>query len=198
LWRIDGSSLYAGENRMRTLFVIGGARSGKSRYAQSRIEAIPGGLAFIATAEPGDAEMAHRIARHRADRGPRWASYDALLDLPEVILRAQASADAILVDCLTLWLSNLILAERDMNAAMSELEEALQQCCLPLALVANEVGMGIVPMNELARSFRDEAGWLNQRVAAIAAEVVMVTAGLPLFLKRAEEQQTSRMAEGHR
>ena len=172
---------------MNTLFVIGGARSGKSRYAQNRLEALPGRLAFIATAEPRDAEMAERIARHRADRGPRWTAHDAPLDLPEAICRVQESADAILVDCLTLWLSNLMLAGRDLDAATSALSEAIQQCRRPLALVANEVGLGIVPMNELARRFRDQAGWLNQRVAEVAQEVTLVTAGLPLILKKDDE-----------
>lgn len=169
---------------MTTLFVIGGARSGKSRYAQTRIEALPGSLAFIATAEPGDAEMAERIARHRADRGPRWTAYEAPLDLPEAIARAQKSADAVLVDCLTLWLSNLMLHEADVEVATTALCDAIQQCRVPLALVANEVGMGIVPMNALARRYRDQAGWLSQRVAEVADEVVLVTAGLPLTLKR--------------
>lgn len=169
---------------MTSLFVIGGARSGKSRYAQARIEALPGALAFIATAEPGDAEMAERITRHQADRGPRWTAFDAPLDLPQAIHRAQGSAGAILVDCLTLWLSNLMLRELDVEQATSALCSAVQQCRVPIALVANEVGMGIVPMNELARRYRDQAGWLSQRIAEVAGEVVLVTAGLPLTLKR--------------
>jgi adenosylcobinamide kinase/adenosylcobinamide-phosphate guanylyltransferase len=172
---------------VNTLFVIGGARSGKSRYAQNRLEALPGRLAFIATAEPRDAEMAERIARHRADRGPRWTAYDVPLDLPKAICRVEESADAVLVDCLTLWLSNLMLAGRDLDAATSALSEAIQQCRRPLALVANEVGLGIVPMNELARRFRDQAGWLNQRVAEVAQEVTLITAGLPLILKKDDE-----------
>lgn len=168
---------------MTSLFVIGGARSGKSRYAQSRIEALPGSLAFIATAEPGDAEMAERIARHRVDRGPRWNAYDAPLELPNAIADVQTSADAILVDCLTLWLSNLMLRGGDVEQATSALCDAVRQCRVPIALVANEVGMGIVPMNDLARRYRDQAGWLSQRVAQVADEVVLITAGLPLVLK---------------
>lgn len=168
---------------MKTLFVIGGARSGKSRYAQARVEAMAGRLAFVATAEPGDAEMVDRIARHRADRGPRWTAYEAPIDLPETICRAQDEADAILVDCLTLWLSNLMHLGRDVDAATVALEEAVSHCRVPLVLVANEVGMGIVPMNELARCFRDDAGRLNQRMAEVASEAVLVTAGLPLKLK---------------
>jgi adenosylcobinamide kinase/adenosylcobinamide-phosphate guanylyltransferase len=165
------------------LFVIGGARSGKSRHAQARIEALPGRLAFIATAQAFDTEMADRIARHRADRGARWETWEAPVDLPEAIGEAARSADAVLVDCLTLWLSNLVLAELDTAAMTERLELAIQACPVPLALVANEVGLGIVPENALARQFRDEAGRLNQRIAAIANEVVFVAAGLPLPLK---------------
>ncbi len=168
---------------MNMLFVIGGARSGKSRYAQSRLEALPGRLAFVATAEARDAEMARRIARHRADRGSRWTSYEAPLDVPLALREAQNNADAILVDCLTLWLSNLVLAERETESAAAELERAVLECRVPVVLVANEVGFGIVPANALARRFRDHAGWLNQRVAAMAKEVVLVAAGLPLKLK---------------
>lgn len=168
---------------MTSLFVIGGTRSGKSRYAQSRMEALPGVLTFIATAQALDEEMTDRIARHRADRGPRWQSLEAPLDLAQAIEQAQHSTDAILVDCLTLWLSNLMHAERDLAAATQSLTEAVQSCPIPIALVANEVGMGIVPENALARRFRDEAGRLNQRIAATAQEVVLVAAGLPLWLK---------------
>ena len=142
---------------MKSLFVIGGARSGKSRYAQHRVEALPGRLAFIATAEPRDAEMAARIARHQAERAARWTAYEAPVNLPETIGRVQACADAILVDCLTLWLSNLMFGERNIDAATSALLDALRDCRLPTALVANEVGLGVVPTNALARRFRDEA-----------------------------------------
>jgi len=168
---------------MTTLFVLGGARSGKSRYAQGRVEALPGKLAFIATAEAADAEMAERIARHRADRGPRWMAQEAPLDLADAIERVQQEADAILVDCLTLWLSNLMHFEHDIDIAVTRLETALRDCRVPVTLVANEVGQGIVPMNALARRFRDHAGWLNQRMAATCEHVVLVTAGLPLALK---------------
>lgn len=168
---------------MTSLFVIGGARSGKSHHAQTRIEALSGRLAFIATAEPRDAEMADRIARHQAERGARWTACEAPFDLAGAIRAAQDHADAILADCLTLWLSNLLLAEHDVAAATAALEQAVRDCPVPIALVANEVGLGIVPTNALARRFRDEAGRLNQRVAAFADEVVLVTAGLPLTLK---------------
>ncbi|VWX54260.1 bifunctional adenosylcobinamide kinase/adenosylcobinamide-phosphate guanylyltransferase [Novosphingobium sp. 9U] len=168
---------------MRTLFVVGGARSGKSRYAQQRVEAQPGRLAFIATAEAHDAEMTDRIARHRADRGSRWSTYEAPLELSDALDRASREADAILIDCMTLWLSNLMLAERDVAASTEGFVTAMDRCLVPLAIVSNEVGGGIVPMNELARRYRDEAGWLNQRLAAAAHEAVLVAAGLPLTLK---------------
>jgi len=168
---------------MTSLFVIGGARSGKSRLAQARVEELPGTLAFIATAEPHDAEMAERVAQHRADRGPRWIAYEAPLDLGFAISRAQEEADAILVDCVTLWLSNLMHAGRDIEAAVSALEPIVQRSHVPIALVSNEVGGGIVPANALARRFRDHAGRINQRLAAASDEVVMVAAGLPLRLK---------------
>lgn len=168
---------------MSALLILGGARSGKSRYGQARIEAIPGALAYIATAQAFDEEMAERIAHHRADRGPRWRTIEAPMDLPGAIGAAQQGADAILVDCLTLWVSNLMLAERDCDAAGEALCAALAACPVPVALIANEVGLGIVPDNALARRFRDAAGWLHQRIAQVADEVVFVAAGLPLSLK---------------
>jgi adenosylcobinamide kinase/adenosylcobinamide-phosphate guanylyltransferase len=165
------------------LLILGGARSGKSRFGQSRIEAFAGQLYYIATAQAFDAEMAERIALHRADRGPRWNTVEAPLDLPAAIMAHGAQADAILVDCLTLWLSNLMLAEKDVAQASAQLVQAVLACPVPLALVANEVGLGIVPDNALARRFRDEAGRLNQSIAQIAGEVAFLAAGLPLMLK---------------
>lgn len=166
-----------------SLLVLGGARSGKSRYAESRCTAVPGALAYIATAQAFDSEMQDRIALHRARREDRWTTWEAPFDLPEAIQKAAQDADAILVDCLTLWLSNLILAGADITGAAATLADAVAQCPVPIALVANEVGLGIVPDNALARRFRDEAGWLNQKMAALCGEVVLVTAGLPLTLK---------------
>lgn len=168
---------------MTTLLVMGGARSGKSRYAQDWIEAHAGRLAFIATAQRSDGEMDDRITRHQADRGPRWNTHEAPLDLPAAIEGMQDQSDAILVDCLTLWLSNLMLADRDIALETLSLEAAITACGVPLALVTNEVGQGIVPMNALARRFRDEAGRLNQRIATTCRNVVLITAGLPLALK---------------
>lgn len=169
---------------MKRLLVLGGARSGKSRYAQQRAEAHDGSLAFIATAQAFDDEMAQRIARHRDDRGVRWQTIEAPLDLPDAILRSSASADVIVVDCLTLWLSNVLLAGNSVPDAFYHLAAAVSNCERPLALVANEVGLGIVPGNALARRFRDDAGRLNQMLAAEVDEVVFVAAGLPLTLKQ--------------
>lgn len=166
---------------MKSLLVLGGARSGKSRHAQQRIEQVPGPLAYIATAQALDSEMDERIAHHRADRGPRWQTIEAPITLPEAIALAARQAEAILVDCLTLWLSNLLIADRPIP--VDELCDAIIGSRVPIALVANEVGYGIVPENALARRFRDEAGRLNQSIAAAVDEVVLVAAGLPLTLK---------------
>ena len=168
---------------MNTLFVLGGARSGKSRYAQARAEALDGELLFVATAQALDAEMAERIARHRADRGPRWVTVEASLDLAAT-LRAESREDRVLlIDCLTLWTSNLLLAEHDISMATDDLIAAVAVAAGPLILVANEVGLGIVPDNALARRFRDEAGRVNQRLATAVDGVMFIAAGLPLKLK---------------
>lgn len=168
---------------MTGLLVLGGARSGKSRYAQQRVEAIEGRLAYIATAQALDAEMDERIARHQQDRGERWQTIEAPLELGEAIGHADLSHDAIMVDCLTLWLTNLLLAERDIAAATTTLLQTLAACQRPVVLVSNEVGLGIVPDNALARRFRDEAGRLHQSVAAVVPEVVFMAAGLPMHFK---------------
>lgn len=163
--------------------ILGGARSGKSRHAQSLAEAFDGDLVFIATGEAYDDEMAERIDRHRADRGPRWDTIEAPLALGDAI-RAHAAPDKLLlIDCLTLWVSNLMQAGRDIVDATADLVAALDEAPGPVILVTNEVGLGIVPDNALARRFRDEAGRVNQAVAAAANEVSFVAAGLPLRLK---------------
>jgi adenosylcobinamide kinase/adenosylcobinamide-phosphate guanylyltransferase len=168
---------------MSSLFVIGGARSGKSRYAQARAEATGLRRIFIATAQALDDEMRERIARHRVDRGLDWETVEAPLDLAEAIAAHSAPNRVLLVDCLTLWVTNLILAARDVPAATDCLTAALAGVKGPLILVSNEVGCGIVPDNALARRFRDEAGTTNRRVAAVADEVQLLVAGLPLRLK---------------
>jgi adenosylcobinamide kinase/adenosylcobinamide-phosphate guanylyltransferase len=164
---------------LRTL-VIGGARSGKSRYAESLIAALPPPWIYVATAQAHDAEMAERIAAHRARRGGQWRTIEAPRDLVGA-LRANNLAPT-LIDCLTLWLSNLMLADADIDAEIDRLEGELASTS-KVVLVANEVGSGIVPDNALARRFRDWQGILNQRIAARADRVVLVVAGLPLVVK---------------
>ncbi|GFE76292.1 bifunctional adenosylcobinamide kinase/adenosylcobinamide-phosphate guanylyltransferase [Novosphingobium sp. TCA1] len=168
---------------MTTTLVLGGARSGKSRHAQALAEAVPGRLVYIATAQALDDEMEARIARHREDRGPRWSTLEAPLDLAEGIGKAAGEADAVLVDCLTLWLSNLMLGDIALQPRFDGLCRAIAVCPKPVVLVANEVGLGIVPDTPLGRRFRDEAGRLNQQVAATVKHAVFVAAGLPLVLK---------------
>ncbi|HEY0269719.1 MAG TPA: bifunctional adenosylcobinamide kinase/adenosylcobinamide-phosphate guanylyltransferase [Sphingomonas sp.] len=163
-----------------TLF-LGGARSGKSRRAQEAAEARDGPLVYIATAQAGDDEMAERIARHRADRGARWRTVECPIDLPAAI--RDAGEATILVDCLTLWLSNLMLGAHDIEAATRDLVALFGRGGGPLVLVSNEVGLGLVPRTPLGRAFRDAAGRLNQAVAAAADHVCFVAAGLVLPLK---------------
>ncbi|MGI4948425.1 MAG: bifunctional adenosylcobinamide kinase/adenosylcobinamide-phosphate guanylyltransferase [Janthinobacterium lividum] len=166
---------------LSTTLFLGGARSGKSRLAQAAAEATPGPLVYLATGWAGDDEMAERIARHRADRGPRWRTVDCPVEVPRAI--GDAGEATVLVDCLTLWLSNLMLGGHDVDAAGAALAVAMGQARGPLLLVGNEVGLGLVPETPLGRAFRDAAGRLNQAVAAAAARVVFVAAGLPLVLK---------------
>lgn len=168
----------------KALFVLGGARSGKSRYAQARAEASAGQLIFIATAQAFDAEMTDRITQHRADRGERWSTIEAPLDLAGAITAHAAPNMILLIDCLTLWASNLMFEERDIAHETQKLVSAIRAARSPVILVANEVGLGIVPDNALARRFRDVAGSINQAVAAAVDEAVMMFAGLPLWLKK--------------
>lgn len=167
----------------RSLLVLGGARSGKSRHAQARAEALPGTLVYIATAQGLDTEMADRIARHRADRGARWRTVEAPLALAEAVAGEAVAGRVVLVDCLTLWASNLLLSDQPAEPRIAALLAALADPRAPVILVANEVGLGIVPDNALARGFRDLAGELNQRVAAAVDRVELIVAGLPLTLK---------------
>ncbi|MBC7521309.1 MAG: bifunctional adenosylcobinamide kinase/adenosylcobinamide-phosphate guanylyltransferase [Sandarakinorhabdus sp.] len=164
-------------------FFLGGARSGKSRLAQQLAEAQSGALVYLATGQAFDAEMVDRIQRHRADRGPRWRTVDCPLELPAAIAREAVTGNVVLVDCLTLWSSNLLLADADASAAANDLLAAIAAATGPVILVSNEVGLGIVPDNALARRFRDDVGRLHQAVAALADAVHFVAAGLSLRLK---------------
>ena len=167
------------EARGPVTLVLGGARSGKSAYAEALLADAPSPL-YVATAEAGDDEMRARIHRHRAERSARWRTVEAPVALADALDDEPAPA---LVDCLTLWLTNLILGEHDVARATARLDDALGRRTSPTVLVSNEVGLGIVPGDALSRRFRDEAGRLNQHVAAGANQVVFVAAGLPLVLK---------------
>lgn len=160
--------------------ILGGARSGKSAYAEKLIRAMPSPWIYCATAQALDDEMRDRIAHHRARRGEGWITLETPLDLAETLA---AATHPILVDCLTLWLTNVMLAGRDVEAENAKLLAAAESAAAPVVFVSNEVGLGIVPDNPLARAFRDHAGRLNQEVAKIASRVVFMAAGLPMVLK---------------
>jgi len=169
----------------RIFFVLGGAKSGKSRFALEKASLHPGRRAYIATAQAFDDEMAERIKKHRCERSSEWETFEEPVDVPALIGKIAGSYDTILIDCLTLWLSNLMLRNEetvegyvdDLLSVLLEREKA------SFYLVSNEVGTGIVPTNALARRFRDCAGSLNQRAARAADEVYVVTAGIPLKIK---------------
>jgi adenosyl cobinamide kinase/adenosyl cobinamide phosphate guanylyltransferase len=169
------------QNPLLTL-VIGGARSGKSRHAEALVRATPAPWVMIATAEALDDEMRERIAMHRAARGMSWITIEAPVDLAAAVAQAPAEAP-VAIDCLTLWLSNLMLGGHDIDLAVAGFEAALRARAAPTILVANEVGLGIVPETPLGRAFRDRAGALNQRLAARAGHVVLMVAGLPMIVK---------------
>lgn len=162
--------------------VIGGARSGKSGLAERLVSGTGLARRYIATAEAWDDEMRDRIARHRADRGAGWITVEAPLDLAAALAEAR-SGEVVLIDCATLWLTNHLLADHDLDREGERLITAIATCAAPVVVVSNEVGWGIVPENALARAFRDAQGRLNQRIAAEAGLVVGVMAGLPMVLK---------------
>ncbi|MER8857748.1 bifunctional adenosylcobinamide kinase/adenosylcobinamide-phosphate guanylyltransferase [Mesorhizobium sp. M0757] len=163
-------------------FIIGGARSGKSVHAESLATALPPPWAYIATAQAYDGEMRERIAQHRSRRGEGWATVDAPLDLAGAI-EALPDNQPVLVDCLTLWLTNHMLADHDLEGECRRLADVLSRPRGPWFVVSNEVGQGIVPDNALARRFRDAAGRLNQQIAVVADMVLLMVAGLPLKVK---------------
>ena len=168
-------------------FILGGARSGKSAHAEQLAEAhaskTGSQLVYMATAEIFDDEMESRIQLHRDRRGPEWQLVEAPLDLPDAIRAADAQTTTILVDCLSVWTTNLLIHERDLAASRDALLASLSDCRGRILLVASETGLGIVPDNALSRRFRDANGRLNQSVASRADEVFFVAAGLALRLK---------------
>lgn len=170
-WNLPGLSL-----------VIGGARSGKSRLAERLVTGSGRPRHYIATAQGWDAEMRTRIAAHQTDRGTDWLTHEAPRDVASVLAEMPAD-DVVLLDCATLWLTNVLLAEADIAAESAGLLAALRACAAPVVVVSNELGWGIVPDNALARAFRDHQGRLNQQIAAQAGLVLGVMAGLPMVLK---------------
>ena len=170
----------------RSLLVLGGARSGKSAFAQSLAEGAGSERLYFATAAAGDAEMAERIARHKADRGAGWTTLEEPLALAEELAVRARPGFVVLVDCLTLWLSNLMLAGRDIAAEVARLTDAIGGLEGPAVLVSNEVGLGLVPETKLGREFRDWQGRANREVAEACDAVVLVGAGLPSLIKPAQ------------
>ncbi len=168
----------------RTVFITGGARSGKSSFALSEGAKILGKKAFVATARAVDAEMRNRIERHKADRKSDWKTYEEPIEIVPLIKKIRGSYSVVLIDCLTLWVSNLIEGALQTEA---EADELIAELLIPsetsFLIVSNEVGMGIVPGNQLAREFRDSAGIVNQKVASVCQEVFMTVAGIPVEIK---------------
>ena len=181
--RIDGEA--PAVTTARAALVLGGARSGKSDYAQGLAEAAAPERLYIAAAVAGDREMAERIARHQRGRGAGWTTLEAPLELAETLGRRACPGRVVLVDCLTLWLSNLMLAGREPEAEIARLAQAIGALAGPAILVSNEVGMGIVPEHKLGRDFRDWQGLANREAARACDAVVFVAAGLPVLLKPA-------------
>jgi adenosylcobinamide kinase / adenosylcobinamide-phosphate guanylyltransferase len=168
--------------------VLGGARSGKSTHAEklatgSLHGAPPQAAVYLATAQAGDVEMATRIVAHRSRRGANWTTLEEPLKLDEALAIAAGQRRPVLVDCLTLWLSNVMLGGGDVDEATDDLLRTLEGLGVPVVFVSNEVGLGIVPDTPLGRSFRDAQGRLNMRLAERADRVILMTAGLPLTLK---------------
>jgi len=171
----------------RITLVTGGCRSGKSRFALKTAEQIADdNRLFIATSQPLDDEMKERVKLHRQERGPDWQTVESPVQLPETVTGNHDSAQVILIDCITMWISNLLLDEflsQKISEYMENLKQALIGARCPVLLVTNEVGMGIVPENRLAREFRDLAGSANQTLAGLADQVVLVVSGIPLWVK---------------
>jgi len=176
-------SLFAVDALPSVTLVLGGARSGKSRHAEGLIEEAATSGLYVATATADDAEMRQRIRHHRERRGPFWTTVEEPLELGRALVRHALPGRPALVDCLTLWLSNLMMQERAVAPALAALIDQLDDLPMPVVFVANEVGQGIVPDNALARAFRDEAGRVNQAIAARAERVVMMVAGVAMAVK---------------
>lgn len=167
------------------VFIIGGCRSGKSRYALEYAEKGRQKV-FIATLQVKDEEMAERVKRHRKSRGKDWATVEEPLNIGDALKDNRNNADVIVIDCLTLWITNLMLAEKTADDILTETDKLcsiLNECSCSVVLVSNEVGNGIVPDNKLARDFRDIAGMVNQKVASACITVIRMSAGIPQVIK---------------
>lgn len=163
--------------------ILGGARSGKSVFAERCVEAVGGGI-YLATAEAQDEEMRERVLLHRKRRGDLWRTLEEPVDLAAALKEgAELKRGPLLIDCLTLWLSNIMAANKNVGDETEALISTLNEINAPVVMVSNEVGLGIVPDNALARVFRDEAGRVNQRLAEVADRVIFVAAGLPIRMK---------------
>lgn len=173
------------------VLITGGTRSGKSRYAEERATQLGTKLLYLATGEPGDGEMARRIAEHRERRGERWMTVEEPLEVGRALAEHQGKVDCALVDCLTLWVSNLLIqrGEESVAKATEDLIQGLPRLNFHLLFVTNETGWGIVPDNILARQFRDLSGWANQRIGQVAHEVVLMVAGIPVILKKLADRK---------
>lgn len=169
------------------IFVTGGARSGKSSFALKAASGLGGRKAYVATAQPLDDEMKERIERHRRDRGLEWQTHEEPVNVA-ALLRELEGRDVVIIDCLTLWLSNVMFEGKDIEGEIEDLVSAMRDFKKTLFVVSNEVGMGIVPDNETARRFRDFAGMLNQKVAAGADEAYLIVSGIPLEIKGSESE----------
>lgn len=179
--------VYSVTNQIKTTLIIGGCRSGKSSHALKMGEALCGSRnLFLATCVPYDDEMHDRVHRHRQERGSRWKTIEEPLDIDRTLLQNGPGTDVIIVDCLTLWATNLLLHYDNDNKALQHIErldEVLTNPACTIILVTNEVGAGIVPENALARRFRDLTGWINQYVAQRCHSVVWMVAGIPVTIK---------------
>jgi len=173
----------------KVIFITGGGRSGKSRYALRYANQHFSKKLFLATCEVLDEEMAQRIENHRKIRGPEWQTVEEPLEVVEKVRRYGDEAEVILLDCITLWLSNLLLKWDDNSKVTGEVDrliETLKKSQTSFLIVSNEVGMGIVPADPLSRRFRDLSGTVNQRIAEVADTVILMVSGLPIFLKGKE------------
>ena len=184
---------------VKITFVIGGARSGKSSFVLNEVSKLEGTRAYIATGEALDDEMHHRISKHKEDRGPEWSTYEEPVKIAKILTDIIDKYSVVVIDCLTLWLSNVLLRTKNKEQRAKTTDESIQEFietlkslknssrvthhALRLFIVSNELGMGIVPENAMAREFRDLTGFLNQKVAAIADDVYLVTAGIPSKIK---------------